>query len=70
MIYNIKYVDIQFGSVHRLGTKGKPSQRSSMPGIEGRCEGLPLAPKRRTLPNCISMYITLYIIIGVQVYDR
>lgn len=28
--------------VRRLGAKGRPS----MPGIEGRCEGRPLVPKR------------------------
>ena len=31
-------------SVHCLGAKGRPSRRPSMPGIEGRREGRPLAP--------------------------
>ena len=35
-------------SVHRLGAKGRPS----MPGIEGRHEGRPLAPKRRNGVDC------------------
>ena len=50
--------------VRRLGAKGRPSQWPSMPGINGRREGRPLAPKRgareegegtrdlRVLPDC------------------
>ena len=33
--------------VRRLGTNGRPSWPPSMPGIEGRSDGRPLAPKRR-----------------------
>ena len=34
------------GTSTRLGAKGRPSRRPSMPGIKGRHEGHPLAPKR------------------------
>ena len=34
------------GTSARLGAKGRPSWRPSMPDIEGRREGRPFAPKR------------------------
>ena len=34
------------GTSTYLGAKGRPSRWPSMPGIEGRREGRPLAPKR------------------------